>query len=206
MMNNTNPEGLKIAKNPNTPADLLRELAALTSDEVVKARISSNPNTPPDLLVELAGECLEEIGENPALELILMENPNFIENIFDRLEDWIYCYPEPYLPLWYLEKARKHSNCSLRCLVASSKHTPISFLKELIKDPNPFVRSNVIKHKKFSIFRVIRYILDREEMVRESALERLDLNEPGSLYALLVSVIAILLAGFKCLQIFFFSQ
>lgn len=205
MMNNNTPaEQLFIAKNPNTPADQLLELALSEDVEILKA-IATNPNTPPDLLVELAGGYLEKIGENPALDLILMENPNFLENIFYRLEDWIYYYPEPYLPLWYLKKARKHSNCDLRRLVARSKNTPILFLKELIKDPNPFVRSEVIKHKKFSIFSVIRYILDRDELVRESVLERLDLNNPGSLYTLLVSVIAILLAGFKCLQIFFFQ-
>ena len=180
MRNNSNLEQLEAAKNPNTPAVQLVELA-LTTDKEVKARIASNPNTPPDLLVELAGDFLEEIGRNLALDPILMENPNFIENIFDRLEDWIYCHPETYLPLWYLEKARKHSNYDLRRLVASSEYTPISFLKELSKDSHPLVRADVLSNKNTPTNLLFKALFDRNEFVRENARDRLLLRIPISL-------------------------
>ena len=238
-MNNNTPASfqLKIAKDPHSPSGQLEELATQTVDKEVKARIAGNPNTPPATLVELSREYLNEIGKNPALELILMENPNFVKDIYYKHFTFDYTKAEDYsdyfFPDWFLTRAIATDDRDLKTLVISNKHTPPRIISQLardpdpaircilvfsspklpsfildllIEDPNPFVRSDVIKHKKFSIFKVIRYILDRDERVRESVLERLDLNYPGSLYTLLVSVIAILLAGFKCLQIFFFSQ
>lgn len=74
-------ENLILAEDINTKAEKLRELAK-TDDEKVLAAIVRNPNTPVDLLIELAGECLEEIiGENIALDLILFEYPT-IEKIW----------------------------------------------------------------------------------------------------------------------------
>ena len=52
-------EELKIAENINTPAERLRELSK-TKEREILAAIAKNPNTPPDLLVELAGEYLDE--------------------------------------------------------------------------------------------------------------------------------------------------
>ncbi len=76
-------ENLILAEDINTKAEKLRELAK-TDDEKVLAAIVRNPNTPVDLLIELAGECLDEIGENIALDLILFEYPNFIKDISEE--------------------------------------------------------------------------------------------------------------------------
>ena len=77
-------ENLKIAEDVNTTAVQLRELANNIKDLAVLIAIAKNPNTPPDLLIELAyyKECFDEIGNNPALELILMESPGLIEDIY----------------------------------------------------------------------------------------------------------------------------
>lgn len=88
-------KNLELAENINTPAEELMELAANTNDKCVLAAIAKNPNTPIDLLIELAGgrytffgdyklaeRCIREIGNNPALELILLENPNLVADIY----------------------------------------------------------------------------------------------------------------------------
>ena len=43
----------KVAENPNTPVDVLMELAK-DSDIVVRRRVACNSNTPVDVLIELA--------------------------------------------------------------------------------------------------------------------------------------------------------
>ena len=193
MNNNAPVEQLEIAENPNTPATQLVQLALTENVKILKA-IACNPNTPPNLLVELSGEFLEEIGENPTIELILMENPNFIENIFDRHKDSTYCHPETYLPLWYLEKAKKHSNRNLRRLVARSEHTPISFLKKLIKDPEPFVRAEVIFNDNTPTSLLFKAVLDRDKSNRQRARGQLFFRTPDTFFYLVyISVLVIML-------------
>ena len=41
----------KVAENPNTPADVLTELAK-DSDWEVRAKVAENPNTPADVLMK----------------------------------------------------------------------------------------------------------------------------------------------------------
>ena len=133
--------------------------------------IATNPNSPPDLLVKLSGKinCLEEIGQNPALDLILLENPNFIENIFDHPFSGFF-NPESVLPLWYLEKAKTSSNYELRRLVARSKYTPISFLNELSKDFHPLVRVDTISNKNTPITLLFKALF-QGEFVRQHAVQ-----------------------------------
>lgn len=75
-MVNETKEQLQLAQNPNTPGEKLEELATLGESEILAA-IASNPNSSPKLLVDLARDYLEEIGENSALDLTLLENLNF---------------------------------------------------------------------------------------------------------------------------------
>ena len=44
---------VSVAENPNTPVDVLMELAK-DSDWEVRAKVAENPNTPVDVLTELA--------------------------------------------------------------------------------------------------------------------------------------------------------
>ena len=98
MVSNTRAQLLQIAKNYTTPVDKLIELAAyITEDEEILNALVSNPNTPAALLIELAirylGCCLQDkylsaLRNNPAIDDILLENPNFLENLYDKLEKY----------------------------------------------------------------------------------------------------------------------
>ena len=55
----------KVAKNPNTPADVLTELAK-DSDWEVRAKVAENPNTPADVLMKLAESGNSVVRKNAA--------------------------------------------------------------------------------------------------------------------------------------------
>ncbi|MGF1485623.1 MAG: hypothetical protein ACFBSE_00735, partial [Prochloraceae cyanobacterium] len=128
----TNQQQLELAENPNTPAPILQDLVASTEDKEVLAAIARNPNSSPDLLVELAGDYLEEIGQNPALKLILLENYNFVEDIYcQNFQNRQLNKP---LPKWFLDLAIKQDNSGIKAFVIKNKYTPISYLESLSCD------------------------------------------------------------------------
>ena len=145
-------DDLSIAENINTPAEQLVKLAD-TEDRKILAAIAKNPNTPIDLLIKLAGEYLNEIGLNPALELILVENPNFIADIY--YEHFYYCEEdyEDYesisilLADWFVKLAASHHDRDIRIYIASNKHTSALYLEKLATDESDRVRANVAHHK-----------------------------------------------------------
>jgi hypothetical protein len=91
-----------VASNPGAGADLLRELGSiddhtpfatfaarvpvarvaahqlLAGGNPTLAAVASNPNTPVETLLRLAGAYPEQFCANPALPLLLLENPNLL--------------------------------------------------------------------------------------------------------------------------------
>lgn len=65
-----------VAENPNTPADVLTELAK-DSDYIVRCFVARNPNTPTGVLTELAKDSRWCVRRNAA------GNPKFKE-VFNR--------------------------------------------------------------------------------------------------------------------------
>ncbi|MGF1487189.1 MAG: hypothetical protein ACFBSE_08755, partial [Prochloraceae cyanobacterium] len=63
---NLTPE--ELAKDPNTPLKILKELAKTSKDEVILAAIAENPNTDADLLIELFEKYPYQVLNNPAIE------------------------------------------------------------------------------------------------------------------------------------------
>lgn len=72
-----------VAANPGTPPDVLAQLA-MTSDRCVLKAIAANPNTPMESLMRLGCEFPEELLANPIVELLLLENPNFIGEMLEE--------------------------------------------------------------------------------------------------------------------------
>ncbi len=63
-----------IARNTSAAPELLARLAH--RDDVTRAAVAANPNTPRDVLLELAGEFPTQFLANPVLPLLLLEDPN----------------------------------------------------------------------------------------------------------------------------------
>ena len=68
----------EVAKNSSAPLDLL-EVLSRERDPLVKEALAGNPNTPLPALLRLAVEHPARLLENPALPLLLLENPSFFE-------------------------------------------------------------------------------------------------------------------------------
>jgi len=169
-------EELSLAENINTPADRLVKLAK-TEDKKILAAIAKNPNTPIDLLIKLAGEYLYEIGENPALDLILFENPNFISDIYyDEHEHYYYYCETDYedydsisilLPDWFVKLASSDRDPDIRIYIASNKHTSALYLEQLATDESDRVRANVAHHKNTPPSILEKLSQDEDHMVKQ---------------------------------------
>lgn len=136
---------LQLPESATISATKIRYLAENTGDPIIKAAIAQNPNTPPEILLELAGDYLAEIGENPAIDLILLENPDFIEKIYDKHFVMIFKngkkfkiigYERLLLPAWFVKLCLDSANSSLRELIASNRNSKRCDLEKLAKDPD----------------------------------------------------------------------
>ncbi|NJL64818.1 MAG: hypothetical protein HC903_27150 [Methylacidiphilales bacterium] len=79
-MSNHNNNFLEEALDENTPTERLREISR-KGNKAIRNAIARNPNTPPDILVEYFYEFPAHVLHNPALELILLENPDFFNEL-----------------------------------------------------------------------------------------------------------------------------
>lgn len=141
---------LEEALNPNTSSIRLQEILDFNNLPICLA-IIKNPNTPPDLLIQLARykKYFDKIGNNPNLELILIKNPNFLYDI--SYENFFTCHkfilnitihrPEYFpLPNWFLELGLKAPNFEVRSLVIETGNLPISVLEKMAEDRHSRVR------------------------------------------------------------------
>jgi len=158
----TNQQQLELAETPTTPASILEELAGNSEDKEILRAIAQNPNSPPDLLVELAREYLEEIGQNPALDLILLEDPGVAQRMFDR---FYWRYKKSYLPkispilvrLW-----SKSLDEITRTWVAGYKHAPGDIFVTLYKNRSWKVREKISKNPATPAF-ILRKIICKDK-------------------------------------------
>ena len=104
---------ISVAGNPNTPVDVLMELAK-DSDCDVRKNAAGNPNIPADVLTELAKDSHSVVRKNAA------GNPN--------------------TPVDVLMELAKDSNCDVRISVAGNPNIPADVLTELAKDSDCIVR------------------------------------------------------------------
>jgi hypothetical protein len=88
-----------------TGAAALRLLSS-SSDDVIREMVASNPNTPFDLLMDLAQEFPRGFILNPVFEHLFIENSNFLESLPEETVGKLIGYPE--CPVDLLEWAFKY--------------------------------------------------------------------------------------------------
>ena len=69
-----------VASNVSAPPKLLKQLAFHERKTVAKA-VVSNPNTPTNILFRLGQDYPQHLFNNPILEILFLENPDFIADI-----------------------------------------------------------------------------------------------------------------------------
>ncbi|MEO7002827.1 MAG: hypothetical protein ABI068_13495, partial [Ktedonobacterales bacterium] len=82
------------AADPATPVETLRTLA-YSDDTTTRAAIASNPNTPLDTLLWMAKDYPHEFLHNPALALLLLEQPKLPERLQSLVPSLMRCEEVP---------------------------------------------------------------------------------------------------------------
>lgn len=154
----------KEALNPNTSANRLRELSK-SLDRRIRQAIAQNPNTPPDILVILFNKFPLQVLHNPVLNLILLEKPNFLEELYQCSKLVFHKYK---LPNFFIEWAIFNINETIRGAVASSPKTPQKFLEKLSQDKQSFVRIQVAANYNSPAHILEKLSQDRDKYVRKS--------------------------------------
>ena len=69
-----------VARNTRTPTQTLERLSH-DSDKSTRQAVASNPNTPADTLMRLGAQFPDQLLENPALDALVIENPNLFSKV-----------------------------------------------------------------------------------------------------------------------------
>ncbi|HEU4409837.1 MAG TPA: hypothetical protein VFS43_31580 [Polyangiaceae bacterium] len=143
-------ELLARARDHATPgADLERIAGALLAPERARARdprdravlgaLAGNPNAPPALLFALAQTYAAEVAANPALPLLLLENPSLLASA--PVNGLCALLARPELPPDWFEPAARHPSPHVRRAVAGSRRAPAAALLRLAGDDADIVRT-----------------------------------------------------------------
>jgi hypothetical protein len=120
----------RVAKNPRTPPDLLRELGN-SRDYTTRKNVAANPNTPTEVLLKLGAEFPEQLLDNPIFSLLLLENPNLIEQIpRTTLLSLLKCET---VPASFLERAANKRDREVYLALATNARTSKAVLEKLVE-------------------------------------------------------------------------
>jgi len=130
-----------VANNPNASPELLTKLAD-SEEDFIRKNVAANPNTPKEVLWKLGEEFPEEVLENAVFPLLLLENPNLLEEIPQKtMASFLKC---PTVPISFMEWAIALEWTQKLCLeLARNSQTPHPILEILARSPNKAVAVEV---------------------------------------------------------------
>lgn len=163
---------LKEALDENTPTERLREIAN-NSNKAIRTAVAANPNTPPDVLIECFYEVPATVLKNPAIQLILLEKPDFFNELISHNP---YIFNEE-LPLFFIEWASLHPKKSIRESLAESDITPEHILSRLAKDKDDEVRRKIAANLKAPSDALEKLAVDKNAKIRIAVAENLSVPE-----------------------------
>ncbi|MBD2195963.1 MULTISPECIES: variant leucine-rich repeat-containing protein [Calothrix] len=125
-----------VAQNPGTDADILHELGSY-ADAKVRQNLLMNPNIPPSRLMFLAKLFPRHLFRNPAIDLLILENPNLLATAFDTVLPNL--IKRKLVPVSLLEYAAKSSSETVKLAVTVNSQTPKATLEYLASSNNQLV-------------------------------------------------------------------
>lgn len=157
----------RVARNTNTPADVLSKLSA-DSDEHARYRVAENPSTPADVLTKLSTDPDEHVRRTVA------DNPNTPADVLTRMStdpnsdvrSWV--ARNPNTPASALAKMSTDSNEYVRDEVASHPNTPASVLARMSEDSVDSVRHRAARNRNTPADVLTRMSTDSDEYVRRA--------------------------------------
>ena len=121
---------LELAKNPNTPIDILEQLSngRLTYDYRIRRGVAENPSTPVTILQNLIR------GSDYDVSRAVAKNPNVTPDILRRIASFV------------TPAHNKDSYFMMLCAVAENDKTPTDVLTKLSHSEDAYVRAHVAKN------------------------------------------------------------
>jgi hypothetical protein len=117
-----------IASDPSTDPRILQELATV-KDRELRQQVARNPNTPIEVLWQLGVDFPAEVLENPIFQLLQLEDFDLPAKIpHCTLISLLQCDRVPHL---FMQYALGQQDYSLWLAVAYNPHTPASYLENL---------------------------------------------------------------------------
>ncbi len=153
---------LQEALNENRTAERLQELIK-SSDESVCIAIAKNPNTPPDVLLELFYDFPTHVLNNPILEFLILENPNFFAELYEA-NNKVFSYED--IPLFFIQWAINQPDEYIGLAVASSENIPEFILELLAKDKSTEIRRLIALNPKIPNHILDKLAIDKDIYVR----------------------------------------
>ncbi len=123
------------ARDAETPPATLDALSR-SNDRSVRRAVASNPNVAPETLMRLAAEFPDELFQNPALPLFLLENPSLFADMPE--ESLAKLVHHPSMPEAYLLEAARHRAFYVRRAAAQNPRMPPAVLVELAEKQSYF--------------------------------------------------------------------
>ena len=117
-----------VAAESTTDPEILRELA-LFSDEQTRKAVVSNANTSPEVLVQLGEQFPSQFLDNPVFPLLLLENPNFIQEL--PLFTLRSILTQENCPEYILEQAADKADLEVQLALANNIKTSREILNRL---------------------------------------------------------------------------
>lgn len=148
---------LDLAKSPNTPIDILKQLSDREFDSNIRRCVAENPSTPADILVDMYNDgvvvmdVMYAIAGNPntpsdLLDTLSMKHTSLeaFKSDFDRLRAYVASNPNTAPDT--LDYLAYDDSPYVRWTVAANPNTPIDALKRLLEDDNVSVQDHLGKN------------------------------------------------------------
>lgn len=175
-----------MAANPASPPELL-EIMARRRDNIIVENVTANPNTPTQVLYLLGRKFPVQFLKNPILPLLLLENPNFFQQIDSKtlpsLCDYIleHCYSEKGIlkqqtydglaPGEVLQQLINSEDSMTRFTIARHPNTPLAFLEQLAKSKHQNARYGVAINLNTPLRLLEKLLVDKSFHVRSGVAE-----------------------------------
>ncbi|MDJ0577584.1 MAG: hypothetical protein QNJ65_20795 [Xenococcaceae cyanobacterium MO_234.B1] len=157
----------RVLISSDTSSTTLQKLAN-SGNEQTRYQVAQHPNTPPDVLKQLFRRYPIEVLTNPIMELLLLENPNFLEELCDylSLEDFIFDLIPHKLPLFFLEWGLNNPRSDIRLKFDCLIHIPVEFLNTLYRNGHDSIIRQLAKNKNTPVKILEQLSLDQDYSIR----------------------------------------
>ena len=135
-----------VARNPSASASLLEKLGS-HSDPTVRKWVTAHPNAPLAVLARLAGQFPEQLLDNPAIDLLLLENPNLLEDLPTATRRSL--LKRERCPTSFLEWLADDEDEGVQLALAMNANTPPHVVTRLVQSSSNKVAKAARQHVNF---------------------------------------------------------